>query len=112
MSKATELDAEIATNVKALRMLTGLTQPQVAGHLGIAYQSYQKMEKPGHSFRVSTLDQLAKLYAVNINGFTTGKFGVVNPVVTQAMLILSGLPKPKQDEAIDSMLQIKYGAKK
>ena len=112
MTKATELDAKIAENVKALRLLSKMTQPQVAAHLGIAYQSYQKMERPGHSFRVSTLSQLAQLYGVDVESFVTGTgFGLWYPAQVKVRSLFLDLNESEREEAIEAILKIRYKRK-
>lgn len=57
------LDAEIrmAFVLRAWREEAGLTQQAMAGRLGISYQAYQRMERPGRSnLTVSTLDRVAR----------------------------------------------------
>lgn len=67
--KVAPLDLHIASRVKAMRKERRVTQPAVAGVLGVSYQSYQKMERGTVSFRVSTLDKLATLFGVPISHF-------------------------------------------
>ncbi|MBM4356115.1 MAG: helix-turn-helix transcriptional regulator [Deltaproteobacteria bacterium] len=39
----------------------GLTQQEVAARLGVSYQAYQRMERPGRSnLTVATLDRIAR----------------------------------------------------
>jgi transcriptional regulator with XRE-family HTH domain len=63
--RVTDLDRAIAKNIKALRAANqATTLEQVSGFLGITYQSYQRMERGGVSFRASTLHKLALFYGV------------------------------------------------
>lgn len=64
--KVTPLDKHIAGRIKAIRSERHLTQPGVAGVLGVSYQSYQKMERGTVSFRASTLDKLASFFGVTV----------------------------------------------
>lgn len=67
--KVAPLDRHIADRVKAMRKERRVTQPAVAGVLGVSYQSYQKMERGTVSFRASTLDKLSTLFGVPVSHF-------------------------------------------
>lgn len=67
--KVAPLDKHIADRLKAVRKERQLTQPGVAGVLGVSYQSYQKMERGTVSFRASTLDKLASFFGVPVAYF-------------------------------------------
>ncbi len=56
-----EPDVRVAYVLRDLREQEGLTQKQVAERLGIAYQSYQRMERPGRSnLSLATLARVAR----------------------------------------------------
>lgn len=67
--KVAPLDKHIAGRLKAIRKERELTQPGVAGVLGVSYQSYQKMERGTVSFRASALDKLASFFGVPVAFF-------------------------------------------
>jgi len=57
------LDAEVrmAYVLREWREDSGLTQQEMASRLGISYQAYQRMERPGRSnLTVATLDRIAR----------------------------------------------------
>ena len=57
------LDAEVrmAYVLRQWREDSGLTQQEMASRLGISYQAYQRMERPGRSnLTVATLDRIAR----------------------------------------------------
>jgi len=57
------LDAEVrmAYVLRAWREEAGLTQQEMASRLGVSYQAYQRMERPGRSnLTVATLDRIAR----------------------------------------------------
>lgn len=105
-SRVTDLDRTIAKNLKAMREAAGLTQPQVAGHLGISYQSYQKMEGGKHSFRVSTLDRLGLLYNKRLADIVRGETEV-DPLIIKASWLLHGMDAEARDTCIRAILKIK-----
>lgn len=107
-----ELDKVVAANLKKLRAAARLTQPQVAAHLGITYQAYQKMESGAHSFRVSTLDSLAILYDVKLSSFVEGVQVLVSPSLARAIRLLRGMDVDRQEEAIRAILIVKHGGSK
>lgn len=56
-----EPDVRLAYVLRDLREQEGLTQKQVAQRLGITYQSYQRMERPGRSnLSLATLARVAR----------------------------------------------------
>lgn len=111
MSRITDLDRAISTRLREFRKEAGLTQPQVAGHLGITYQSYQKMESGKTSFRVHLLDRLAMLYNKRLWHFIKNDDGKIDPLITKAGLLLHGMSDADRETAIRAILQVKHGAK-
>lgn len=109
--RATDFDVKVAANIKRYRQEAKLTQPQVAEHLGITYQSYQKMESGRHSFRASTLDRLALLYNKKLFHLIDGAERSIDPAITQATLILHGMSDADREAAIRALLHIKHGGK-
>jgi transcriptional regulator with XRE-family HTH domain len=107
--RITDLDRAIAKRLRAFRVEAKLTQPQVASHLGIAYQSYQKMERGSHSFRASTLDRLALLYNKRLWHFIHPDDAQIDPAITKATLILHGLSDEGREQAIRALINIKHG---
>jgi transcriptional regulator with XRE-family HTH domain len=107
-NRITDLDRAIAKRLRAFREEAKLTQPQVASHLGIAYQSYQKMERGVHSFRASTLDRLALLYNKRMWHFIHPDDAQIDPAITKATLLLHGLSDANREEAIQALLNIKH----
>ena len=56
-----DLEVRVAYMLRDLREKSDLTQKQVAERLGITYQSYQRMERPGRSnLSLSTLARVAQ----------------------------------------------------
>ncbi len=110
MAKANEIDKEIAKTIKALRRHANLTQPAVAGHLGIAYQSYQRMEQGKVSFRASTIHRLANLYHIPVAQIFTGVFTPSDPVVIRASLLVLEMDDRQRGYAMASLIKIKHGA--
>jgi DNA-binding XRE family transcriptional regulator/predicted RNase H-like HicB family nuclease len=54
-------DVWVAYLIRSWRESAGLTQKQLAAKLGISYQSYQRMERPGRSnLTVQTLERIAE----------------------------------------------------
>ncbi len=53
-------DVWVAYLLRGWRERLGLTQKQVAAKLGVSYQSYQRMERPGRSnLTIQTLERIA-----------------------------------------------------
>ncbi len=56
-----DVEVHVAYMLRDLREKSGLTQKQVAERLGITYQSYQRMERPGRSnLSLATLARVAR----------------------------------------------------
>jgi len=63
-----EPDVAVPVMLKRLRESNKLTQSDVAKVLGISYQAYQKLEKPGKSNpTLKTLERLARVYRKNLH---------------------------------------------
>ncbi len=107
-SRVTDLDRVIATNLKRLRETAKLTQPQVADHLSIAYQSYQKMEAGRHSFRVFTLDRLGVLYNKRLQDFLIGGEGITPPAIIKAQMLMLGMSDEDRETCIRAILKVKH----
>ncbi|MBQ3494061.1 MAG: helix-turn-helix transcriptional regulator [Clostridia bacterium] len=61
---------EFAKNLKRERMLSGLTQKQMAEKLGISYRTYQNYELTTQNNRepdLETLCKIAKILDVNVD---------------------------------------------
>ena len=108
MGKLDNLDKVIASNIKRFRTMSKLSQPQVAEHLGVTYQSYQKLEAGRISFRASTLDRLAKLYNKRLFEFIEGGEAEIDPMAAKAQILLNGMDDAGREEAIRALLIIKH----
>ena len=108
-AKVTDMDWAIARNIKSLRESGGLTQKHVADYLGVAYQSYQKMESGKVSFRASTLDKLAQLYDRRLYALIRGSGAQTDPRIVKASHLLHGMDNDSRDAAIRAILLIKQG---
>ena len=63
-----EADVAIPVMLKQLRENSKLTQSDVATVLGISYQAYQRLERPGKSNpTVKTLERLARVFHKNLH---------------------------------------------
>lgn len=112
MSKVTDLDRSIGSRVREFRIASKLTQLQVASHLGITYQSYQRLETGKRSFRVSILDNLAALYDKKLFDFIDGAKLETDPLAIKAGLLLHGMTDKGREDAIRAILNIKHGGDK
>lgn len=107
-NRVTDLDRSIAKKIKLFREEAKLTQPQVAGHLGVAYQSYQRMEAGRHSFRASTLDKLATLYQKRLFDFMGDGEVKIDPLVIKAQLLMLGMNDEDRETCIRAILNVKH----
>lgn len=110
MTKATGLDAQIALNLKRIRAKAKLSQPQVAAHLGITYQSYQKMEGGKHSFRVSTLDKLSTLYNCPMSDFVSGHDVQLDPLIIKAQILMGKMGEEEKEACVRVILHVLHNS--
>lgn len=109
MTKVTDFDKTIASNIRKLRKDAGFTQPNVADHLGITYQSYQRMERGEVSFRASTLDRLAALYHKQLFHLLAGAELTLPDNLLRANLVLHSMSDEQREEALRELVKIKHG---
>ena len=67
-----DFDLTVAANIKRMRLDRKLTQPRVAGVLGITYQSYQKLEGGKTSIRARSIWAIAELFNVPVTQIVEG----------------------------------------
>lgn len=74
MSKqqATAVDAHVGNRVRAARIQAGISQEQVADHLGLTFQQVQKYEKGINRIAAGRLFQIASLFGVTVEFFFDG----------------------------------------
>ena len=58
---------KLGSNIRTLRQRKGLTQEQVAAHLGVSYQAVSKWETGANTPDISLLPDLARLFDVTID---------------------------------------------
>ncbi len=61
------LNARIGKNVRHRRMLAGLSQKTVAGHLQISFQQLQKYESGANNITAARLIELAAFYKCSVD---------------------------------------------
>ena len=107
--KVTELDVVIARNLRRFREEARLSQPQVAGFLGVTYQSYQKMEGGRVSFRASAIDRLCELYGVQYTDLTRDDEEThVSPHAVTLIAIIGGFDEGQQQELLEHAVKLKH----
>lgn len=110
--KVTQLDKHIAARVKGMRKERKMTQPGVAGVLGISYQSYQKMERGVVSLRASTLDKLATLFGVPVAHFFADGPGPVfrnGSEIASVVSIMGGVSEAAAKAIVENAMRVKSG---
>lgn len=107
-SRVTDLDKALADKIKTLRLDAKMTQPDVAGYLGITYQSYQKMETGKVAFRASTLERISSLYGLKLRDLFQDHEHSVDPVISRANLMFNSLNPDDRERAIEYILRLKH----
>ena len=72
-------DLHVGQRVGAIRAELGLTQSDLARHLGISFQQVQKYEKGANRISASKLWELAGLFKVEVAAFFQGLQGGASP---------------------------------
>lgn len=67
--KTTPVDTMVGARVRLCRTLKGVTQEQLASHIGVTFQQIQKYEKGRDSIRSSRLLDFSRILEVPINYF-------------------------------------------
>jgi transcriptional regulator with XRE-family HTH domain len=67
---------EVGDRLRLLRQKLGLTQSQMAQKLGVTLNTYQRYELGNRNLTVEKLQQLRKLFGVNLNWLLTGEGGM------------------------------------
>ncbi len=73
-----EIDVHIGKKIRGKRILLGLSQVEVAGHLGVSFQQLQKYEKGVNRISGGKLVSLGKLFEVPITYFFDGADGAIS----------------------------------
>ncbi|HBR69680.1 MAG TPA: transcriptional regulator [Rhodospirillaceae bacterium] len=68
-SKADVVDISVGKRIKALRLVRGLSQEQVAQELGVSFQQVQKYEKGKNRLSASRIYALSEVLGVEVNDF-------------------------------------------
>lgn len=71
-----EIEKHVGKKIKFFRQLANLSQSQVAVHLGITFQQFQKYESGKNRIPISRLMKLAEIFAVKMNVFFDDKISV------------------------------------
>lgn len=72
LKRVSEIDVQMAERLRTIRGDLGLSQHRIALKLGIAYQSYQKMEYGKVCFRLYHLPMLADALGISIDDLVRG----------------------------------------
>lgn len=110
-SRIAPLDKNLGARIRGLRIQAKLTQPQVASHLGITYQSYQKMEGGKHSFRLTTVVALANLFQTSVDGLIEGVV-LVDPVRSRCHYLVERLGESHLESAYLGLFRTVNGGRR
>lgn len=72
-----EIEKHVGKKIKLFRQLKGLSQSDVAVHLGITFQQFQKYESGKNRIPISRLMKLASIFGVNMTVFFDNSLNVV-----------------------------------
>lgn len=108
-SRVSDADRVFSANIRKARIDARLTQPQVAAHLNITYQSYQKMEGGKYAFRYHTMSKLAELYATTVQDFICGTTDP-DPILAQCYYLLSQMDSDQRQRAFECIRSIRNDA--
>ncbi|MFC5343381.1 helix-turn-helix domain-containing protein (plasmid) [Brevundimonas staleyi] len=86
LDKCDVIDAHVGRQIKTVRMLCGMSQPDLAGPLGVTFQQLQKYERGENRIAASKLYLAASTLKVDINRFFEGLPDPTGGVSDQALL--------------------------
>jgi transcriptional regulator with XRE-family HTH domain len=72
-----EIEKHVGKKIKLFRQLKGLSQSDVAVHLGITFQQFQKYESGKNRIPISRLMRLAEIFGVNMTVFFENSVNVM-----------------------------------
>jgi transcriptional regulator with XRE-family HTH domain len=61
------MDVQVGQSIRAHRLIAGMSQDELGGHLGISFQQIQKYEKGKNRVGAGRLSQIADLFDVPID---------------------------------------------
>ena len=76
-SKSHEIEKHVGKKIKLFRQLRGLSQSEIAAHLGITFQQFQKYESGKNRIPISRLMKLAEIFNVNMTVFFENSVNVM-----------------------------------
>lgn len=71
------IEKNIGKKIKLLRQLKGFSQSDIATHLGITFQQFQKYESGKNRIPITRLMTLASIFGVNMNVFFENSINVL-----------------------------------
>ncbi len=71
------IDAYVGAQIKRRRTAVGMSQTELANHLGITFQQVQKYEKGSNRVSASRLYEIAELLGVQLESFFVGVEDVI-----------------------------------
>lgn len=101
---------DIATRIKGLRLLSGITQRDVAQKMGMPLESYQQYENGEDDIPISILYEIADFYGVDLTEVLTG----VSPKLHDVCYLKKGegLKVERYDQYDFQNLAYKYANRK
>src|SRR5690348_5069638 len=111
-----DIDLNVSRRMRERRVLLGLTQPQVAELLGIAYQQVHKYETGVNRISVGRLHQVAQVLGVEVGYFFEDLDPAVPAPQQRRMLELmrhfTGLPRAHQEALCELARAFAYSAER
>ena len=105
------VDAHVGKRVKEIRTMRGLTQSNVASHLGISFQQLQKYETGSNRVSASRMFELSKLLGVSPSFFFEGLEGEryesqppMDPETARIASVLSGITNERLKTRLNTLI--------
>ena len=76
-NKSQEIEKHVGKKIKLFRQLRGLSQSEIAVHLGITFQQFQKYESGKNRIPISRLMKLAEIFNINMTVFFENSVNVM-----------------------------------
>lgn len=105
------VDIHVGKRLKEIRTMRGLTQSNVAHHLGISFQQLQKYETGANRVSASRMFELSRLLKISPSFFFEGLEGEryesqppMDPETARIASVLSGITNEKLKSRLNTLI--------
>lgn len=100
------LQTYIGKRIRLLRLQKGMTQEQLEEKAELPFKYAYRLERVGTNIKIQTLEKVIGALDTTFEEFFELSLSIENPLLTELINKISGLPKQKQDKILQSILTI------